>query len=177
MNSKHAPASLALPASVLFAWLLGPPVHGAAAPAGAPSGQGRATCQLAIEGKLIQTLTLVDRQGQQMQFARPSEKVSLPPGEYRVFRAQLQGGFDSYRPSARNEDWFWLAPDEPYTLRVGAPLVPSLKVHRQGTELELDYELLDAGGRPYAPREAANPPRFTISRNGQQIASGSFRYG
>jgi len=177
MKSKKAPATLALLAAVLVVWLLWPPGGRADAAGGVPSGQDRSACQLAIEGKFIQSLTLVDRWGQQRQFTRPSERISLPPGEYRVSRVELQGGFDSNRPSARNEDWFWVAPDEPYTLRVGAPLVPNVKVRRQGTELQLDYELLDAGGRPYAPREAANPPRFTISCDGRQIASDSFRYG
>ncbi len=177
MHPKNAPARLAPLAAFLFAWLVWPPGDAAGTPAEAPSRQGPTAGQLVIEGKFIESLTLVDRAGRQTQFARPSEKPSLPPGEYRVSRVELQGGFNSNCPSARQQDWFWVTAGEPYALRVGAPLVPSLKVHRQGTELQLDYELLDAGGRPYVPRASSNPPWFTIFYDGRQIAAGSFRYG
>jgi len=154
-----------------------PAVDGAGAPSATPPGQGGAKCQLVIEGKCIQGLTLADRQGRQTQIARPSERVSLAPGEYRVLRVDLQGGFESNPPSAGDGDWFSVAPGEPYTLRVGAPLAPNVKVRRQGAQLQLDYELLDAGGRPYVHRGAAVPPRFTIYYDGHQIASDSFQYG
>jgi hypothetical protein len=177
MKSTNAPATLVFLTGVLLVWLLSPAVDGAGAPSAIPPGQGGAKCQLVIEGKFIQNLTLVDRQGRPTQIARPSERVSLAPGEYRVLRVELQGGFESNPPSARDGDWFSVAPGEPYTLWVGAPLAPSVKVRRQGTQLQLDYELLDTGGRPYVDRGAAVPPRFAIYYDGHQIASDSFQYG
>ena len=49
-------------------------------------------------------------------------------------------------------------------------------VARWGRCLQLDYETV-GGGRQSSGSLTADPPQFTVYRDGQEIASGSFRYG
>lgn len=58
-----------------------------------------------------------------------------------------------------------------------AKLTPTVEASRQGRTLELDYELLDAGGRDISSRDYGDRPEFVIYKNGRQIGSGTFEYG
>jgi hypothetical protein len=139
---------------------------------------GKATgCELIIEGESIDQLVLGNEHDVTERIDRPGESVTLPPGRYRVWHVGLEGGYQAYLHSPTEEDWFTLTPDHPHRLKLGPPLTPSVKARRQGRFLTLDYELLDASGNNYTNRENAIAPRFTISKDGREIGSGSFKYG
>jgi len=61
--------------------------------------------------------------------------------------------------------------------------LPTAKVTRQGKSLQLDYDLVDAGGRSYRNTTSyvvpgGRPaPRFVIYEGEREISSGTFRYG
>lgn len=61
----------------------------------------------------------------------------------------------------------------------GATVTPHVQVTRQGRLLKLDYQLLDANGKPQPIQspDYSHPPRFTILQGDKELASGSFEYG
>ena len=136
------------------------------------------TCELRIDGKQVEKLTLVSRAGTRREIDRPKRNVSLPPGEYRVQEVRLEGGYAHY--AGAREAWFSLTPGRPHQLTVGAPLEPQLELTRTGRIVQLDHQLLDADGRDYHFRGIGtrlDPPQFTVCRAERQIGSGSFEYG
>ena len=133
-------------------------------------------CQLKIEGKFVKMLTLVDEKGGQKTLKNPGPSVSLPAGKYRLQQIELEGGYSC--PVLSTQDgWFRLTPGKPHQLKVGAALTPKVKATRQGRILKLDFEMLDGDGRRYTGSDRANPPQFTVSKDGREIGSGSFEYG
>jgi hypothetical protein len=105
--------------------------------------------------------------------------IHVPPGEYAVDEVKVEGGFeyDCHRP--RQGDFFRVASGQPCTVKVGAPLLPSVEVERLGVYLNLDYELKDGAGRVYrrpSGREAP-PPSFTVYHGDERIGHGNFEYG
>jgi hypothetical protein len=134
-------------------------------------------CELNIVGESIEKLTLEDRAGITRQLSHPGPNVSLPAGQYQVTQVELKDGYRWTADGAGEYESFRLAPGEPYQLRVGAPLNPSVKVTRHGRLLNMDYQLLDAAGRNYSGPERSDPPRFTVFKDGRMIGSGSFEYG
>jgi hypothetical protein len=137
-----------------------------------------AVCQLRIEGRGIERLVLADESQATTEFARPDASVPLPAGRYFVREVELTNGFRCYAWIGGEEDWIQVAADPAPVVKVGAPLTPKVDVKRAGRLLTLDYELVDAAGRRYTPKnDAAAPPQFTILKNGQIIGSGSFEYG
>jgi hypothetical protein len=140
---------------------------------------GASTCQLRIEGRAIQRLTLADEHEQVTAWPQPGERVSLPAGRYRVREVELTGGFCCYEFAAGPDDWVQVAVDQTPVLKLGAPLTPQVHVRRVGRLLELDYQLVDAAGRNYSQRGSGSmaPPKFTVFKDGQPLGSGSFEYG
>ena len=137
-----------------------------------------AVCQLRIEGRAIERLVLADESQETTELARPAESVPLPAGRYFVREVELTNGFRCYAWIGGEEDWIQVPADPTPVVKVGAPLTPKVSVQRAGRLLKLDYELVDAAGRRYTPKDdAAAPPQFTILKNGQTIGSGSFEYG
>lgn len=161
------------------AWLLFLPASPAAAELTAGQSAEDAACELKIEGKFIRRLTLENKNGHLEQIDQPGPKLSLPAGQYRVRQVDLEGGYRHVDPySAAKTQWFTLAAGRPYQLKLGAPLRPHVKATRVGRFLELDYELLGAGGRKYSPQQPqANRPQFAVYKGGGRIGSGRFEYG
>lgn len=143
-------------------------------PAGAPVSPAG---WLVIEGKGVATLQLETRAGPALQRMPVEGKISLMPGEYRITQIQLKAGYQAYRREQREEDWFRLAPGQSHTVRIGAPLTPTVHVQRQGRLLTLDYQLLDAEGWNYSRGDRTNPPEFRVFRGDEEIGSGNFEYG
>ncbi|NQU23864.1 MAG: hypothetical protein HQ567_21490 [Candidatus Nealsonbacteria bacterium] len=54
---------------------------------------------------------------------------------------------------------------------------PTVKVTRNGRVLTLDYDLLDDAGQSRPQTDRSCPPRFVVTKDGQEIDSGSFQYG
>jgi hypothetical protein len=141
-------------------------------------GSKPAVCQLRIAGGAIERLVLADESQETTEFARPGESVSLPAGRYFVREVELTGGFRCYAWVGGEEDWIQVPADPAPVVKAGAPLMPKVSVKRAGRLLTLGYELVDAAGRRYTPKDrTVAPPRFTILKNGQTIGSGSFEYG
>jgi hypothetical protein len=157
--------------------LFGAAALGAAEQTKPPPAPDAPACRLNIQGKFVEWLMLVDEQDRQELLHVQGDRVAVEPGRYRVREVQLKGGYHSYVSSDREEDWFTVGPGSPHQLKVGAPLTPKVRVTRQGPLLKLDYQLLDAGGRNYSNRESVTSPRFTVYKDGREIASGAFEYG
>lgn len=145
--------------------------------------------QLILEGKGVRAVRLERRRAggrfdpnDRKTIVLPAGKIELPPGEYRVEEAQLEGGIRFSPPyfivpsgsTERQEyGWFTLTPEKPHVLRVGGPLKPSVTVIREGRVLRMAYEVTDEDGRNfYYYDNPDNPPRFTVFGDGQVIGSG-----
>jgi len=139
----------------------------------------RELCRLDLDGGHVVFLKFVSKRGSTLTSENPGKVVYLPPGEYAVAEVKLEGDYTHQRQGERPSDFFELSPDRPHTLQVGTPLSPSTKVARQGTLLNLDYQLIDAAGRVYQrPRDYDSPrSRFTVYLNDQPIGSDAFEYG
>lgn len=151
-------------------------------------------CQLNIEGKFIETLTLEKRRADHrfdptnpMVIARPGPRVDLPAGEYRVQEVCLLGGYRCHPPASiedgetgevREVGWFTVDTDTPYVLRIGAPLKPALDVVRENRTLSMAYRLLDASEQEhwrYFPEDCGRETRASVSiyRGDQLVGSGA----
>jgi hypothetical protein len=172
----HVPLGIALGAAVI-AWSPWTAVSLSAESQATQAASPPAACHLRIEGQAIERLTLVDESNNVTVLDRPGERVSVPAGKYSVREIRLQGGFLCHAFPKGEEDWIHVAPGQSPVIQAGAPLKPVLDVKRHGRALTLRYNLLDAAGRNYRKTERVNPPQFTVSRNGQTIGSGSFRFG
>jgi len=132
--------------------------------------------ELQIEGKLIQSLTLVGAAGDKQTITRPEETVSLPVDQYRIHQIQLSNGYICSYPTTAES--FSVTKDQPCKLQAGAPLTPGLTLERSGKIVELDYGMVDAAGRNYSGGGASpEPPRFTVYQGDREIGSGTFEYG
>ena len=64
---------------------------------------------------------------------------------------------------------------------IGASLLPQVTVRRHGKYLEMNCDVVDAGGRRYVWRgdtmTRPDPPSFTVYKDDQVLGSGSFEYG
>ncbi len=138
---------------------------------------GPAYGQLNVGTDLVISLTVVDESGKYRVIDWPGKSVELPAGEYRLEEVVLQNSFEGARFAAEDPQVFEISPDKPHQLRIDGLLKPTVTVTRQGRLLELDYALMDADGAAYSHRDDANPPRFTVYKDGQVIDSGSFEYG
>ena len=151
-----------------------------ASPPAEPGEETTETCELQIDGTLVEKIILVNRAGVPQEIVRPEQSVSLPPGEYRVQQVILEGNYNHYDYAGASEAWFSLTPGRPHQLTVGAPLEPKLEVTRTGRIVRLSHQLVDREGRDYQFRGLGgrlDPPQFTACRGERQIGSGTFEYG
>ena len=166
---KFASGRLRLAAAVLGLLTIAVPVS---------AGPSR-PCQLAIRGHSIKCLTLVGKNGEAgVRFESPGETVNLFEGTYRVESVELEGDYVFLPKPDDRRTWFQVVFGEANELVVGAPLYPTVNARRHGGFVEMDYDLVDGAGRSYSMngnRPAA--PTFTVSVDGQQLGSGTFRYG
>ena len=130
---------------------------------------------LEFEGTHLDYIELHAKDGHVERITRPEETVKLPPGEYRLQQVQLKGGY-LWRNMGRG-DWVTVAMDKPATVKVGAPLVPTIKVQREGRLLRLSYELHGIGGETYIDSDRGEPPTFAVYKGDKQITSGEFEFG
>ena len=113
------------------------------------------------------------------------EAVSLAPGRYRVNTAKLFEPDKNLKYLSNNPipDPIDLKANQTTTLKIVAPLRHTVTTGRQGGTLELNYSLLGTAGENYrlmtdstsAPLTAA--AEFNICKAGNELFSGSFRYG
>jgi len=144
--------------------------------AGLCNAQDPPTGVLKLEGKHLDYIELLAKDGHTERITRPEETVELPPGEYRLQQARLKGGY-TYSRRVSGYDWVTVAADKPATLKVGGPLVPTLKVQRQGRILRLSYELRGVGGEAYTGGDRSKPPTFAVYKGQKEVASDKLEYG
>ena len=133
--------------------------------------------EVKLEGACLDYIELFARDGHAERITRPEETVKLPPGEYRLQEVRLRGGYTYYNRGIPRYTWTTVAADKPATLKVGAPLVPTLRVQRQGRILQLSYELRGSGGETYTGGDRSKPPTFAVYKGDKKIASGKFEFG
>jgi len=131
---------------------------------------------LTLEGNHLDYIELSAKDGHTERITRPEETIELPPGEYRLQQARLKGGY-TYSRRVSGNDWVTVAADKPATLKVGGPLVLTLKVQRQGRILQFSSELHGVGGEAYTSADRSKPPTFAVYKGQKEIASGQFEFG
>jgi len=166
---------------LLLPWLV-PAVVFATEPAKEQPAPKPAACQLILEGKHIERLTLADERGRLVKFTHPEPSVSLPAGRYQMREIVVEGGYFAQLrfdlPSEIDRNQLTLSPDKPCDPKIGAPLKPHLIVNRSGNLLTLDCRrLCDGDGREYSSRGGALPPQYAIYQGDREIASGTIKYG
>lgn len=132
---------------------------------------------LKLEGRHLDYIEFHARDGRTERITRPEETIELPPGEYRLQQVRLKGGYTCNNMGVSGDSWVTVAADKPVALKVGGPLVPTIKVQRQRRILRLSYELHGAGGEIYSSGDRSKPPTFAVYRGQKQIASGKFEFG
>jgi hypothetical protein len=155
--------------------------------------------QLVIEGQAIEGLVLekrvsVLRAGQEnlVRLDRPGPSVLVPAGEYRVQEVRLRGLYrcsppgrigDPVTGQVREVGWFSIQPDKPYTIRVGAPLKPTLRVFRCDRTLRMGYQLSDVSGQEFwnylpANFQGGKMADFAVYSGDELVGSGAIcEYG
>lgn len=147
---------------------------GEAAPEDSP-----ATGELRIEGGCVTSLVLGDEQKKPNHFSTSGAVITLPPGRYRLFEVALEGGYTCWPHlmPQKLRQWITVAPGQPATLKVGAPLRQAVRVERRGRSMILDYELRGRGGERYSPDNITEPPAFAVYKGERKVGSGNFEYG
>ncbi len=130
---------------------------------------------LKLEGNHLEFIELRAKDGHVEQITRPEETIELPPGEYLLGEVRLKGGYTRQRLGDVGRITVDKGKEE--ILKVGAPLVPTIKVQREGRILRLSYELRGVGGETYTGGDRNKPPTFAIYKGQKQIASGKFEFG
>jgi len=134
-------------------------------------------CELKIEGKHVEKLTLADEQGKLTEIDQPGPSVFLPPGRYQIKEMQVQWDDSGQLYTDTEVNYLTLGPSGVCQLTVGTPQTPKVTVTRQGSVLTLDYNLRDAGP-PYSNAPRTIPPQIALyNKGGQKIASGAFGFG
>ncbi|HUV64563.1 MAG TPA: hypothetical protein VMW24_11740 [Sedimentisphaerales bacterium] len=132
---------------------------------------------LTLEGNHLDYIELLARDGHTERITRPEATLELPPGEYRLQQARLKGSYTYNGMGVPGGAWVTVAADKPATLKVGGPLVPTLKVQRQGRILRLSYELRGVGGEAYTGGDRSKPPTFAVYKGQKEVASDKLEYG
>lgn len=140
--------------------------------------QDPTTGELKLEGKSINRLILQrqDNNGRE-EFRRPEQIIKLPTGKYYLHEVHLEGGYICYASRESKLLQVNVTPDEPGTLKIGAPLKQIINVNRQGRNLVMNYELLGVGGEKYTGGNRSQPPTFTVYKGNKKIASDKFEFG
>jgi len=132
---------------------------------------------LKLEGKDVDYLALQREGASPEGITRPEETIELPAGEYQLREVRLKGGYTCNSMGVSGGEWVTVATDRPATLKVGGPVVPAVKVQRQGRILRLSYELRGVGGEAYTGGDRSKPPTFAVYKGQKEVASGKLEYG
>jgi hypothetical protein len=166
----------------LTAWMLFlPAIEFAAETAKEQPARDPSACELKIEGKHVEKLTLADEQGKLIEIYQPAPSVFLPPGRFQIKEMQVQWADDGLVYTDTDVNNLTLNPSGVCKLIVGTPQTPKLTLTRRGSVLTFDYNLRAANpiylnATNYAP--GISPPQIAIyNKGGQKIASGAFGYG
>jgi hypothetical protein len=143
--------------------------------AGEASEKATPTGELKLEGQHIERLVLRRNDGHTETLSNPGETIKLPAGEYLLQDVRLKGGY--IRNRITTVERITIRAGQQEFLKGGAPLVPTIKVQREGRILVMNYELRGAGGETYTGGDRSKPPTFAVYKNQKKIASGKFEFG
>ena len=137
--------------------------------------------ELEITGQFIQRL-VVTGGPYAVILDQPARVVKIPTGTYNQFDIQLEkNGAEVFSKFDRSQFGGRISVDAKTraVLNRGGPLTNSVLASRHGRELNLDYQLLGAGGEVYQPanQDRSKPPAFAVFKAGKKIASGTFEFG
>jgi hypothetical protein len=166
----------------LPAWLFFLPASAyTAEPASQQPARDPSACELKIEGKHVEKLTLADEQGKLTEIGQPGPSVFLAPGRYQIKEMQVQWDDSGQLYTDTDVNNITLSPSSVCKLIVGTPQTPKVYVTRRGGVLTFEYKLREAdpiylNATNYAPN--ISPPQIAIyNKGGQKIASGAFEFG
>ena len=164
------------------AWLfLLPAAVFAAEPANEKPVPDPSTCELQIEGRHVEKLTLADEQGKLIEIDHPGSSLFLAPGRYQIKAMSVQWGDDGQVYADTDVNNLTLPPSGVCKLIVGTMETPKVSVTRRGGVFVLEYNLREAGptylnATNYAP--GISPPQIAIyDKGGRKIESGTFGFG
>jgi hypothetical protein len=129
-------------------------------------------CELKIEGRHVEKLTLAGENGEIKEIDHPGSSVFLAPGRYQIkeIRVQWDDGGRVYTDTDVN--YLTLGPGGTYQLNIGTPDTPEVTVTRRGKLLSLGYNF-----REYSNAPRTSPPQIGFYQGDEKIASGAFEYG
>ena len=132
---------------------------------------------LQVTGKFLHRLVLERPRESIVVLDNAPLPLKVPKGTSQVSQVWIQSGTNLavHRPTPPA----LIDPTNGMTLTAGGPLTNSVTLSRRGRNLVLDYRLSGAGGDTYrlVPDDRTHPPRFTISRAGKVVRSGTFEFG
>jgi hypothetical protein len=130
--------------------------------------------QFLLTGADIESFSLINDKDEVFEFDRAHTNLFLiPAGKYRIQQVNLKGG---YHLKTEPRDWHEIAVDAGPSIKVGAPLLPTVTATREGSVLHLNYELLGVGKMAFTHPDAEKVPTFTVQQGDREIGSGSFEY-
>jgi hypothetical protein len=132
---------------------------------------------LQVTGAFLHRLILKEHQGLIAVLDQPQGSVKLPVGKYELEEIWLRtGDVEALRLKAGR---ITVDPQRPTRLAAGGPLTNSVKVHSEGLNLNINYELLGVDGQTYRlPRpDYENPPEFAVFQGTNRLAADKFKYG
>jgi hypothetical protein len=137
---------------------------------------------LEMNGSSISRLILKegkDRDSSVVLLDFPGNKALVPARVYKWQRIILDGGEIYVVLYADGQNEISVNINKVTPLNLGTPLIHTVDMSRQGTELILDYQLVGVGGEKYGQvrRDFKNRPTYVIYRGENKLASGSFEYG
>jgi len=135
--------------------------------------------QLRVLGEHIETIILVDGDGQELRFsgADLAKPLELAPGTYRPQEIQLKGGYGCNISSEAEFEPVKVEAGQTAELKAGGPLTQGLTVERQGKMFRLGYELKGVGGEAYTMAGRMRPPEFAVFKGDRKVGGGQFEFG
>lgn len=152
------------------------PLLAACALAAAPAAEQQPACQLILEGRPVEKLTLIDDHEQTLEFIRPGSGLSLPPGRYHIHELSVQ--WDDDGPVWTGEDLGLITLDttHPCHLDVGSSKAPRVVMNRRGPILSFRYDPV-IGNKAFSTATRASRPQFAAYQKGEKVGTGTFEYG
>jgi hypothetical protein len=133
--------------------------------------------ELKRSGDYVYYATLRDAHGYTAVLREPGNTIQLPQGRYTLSTVWLKKG----------DAEAWLLPykgvvldaTNPTNVCLGGPLTNRVAVARQGRTLNMNYQLVGAGGASYQlmQQDREKPPEFAVYHQGRKVFSGKFAYG
>jgi hypothetical protein len=134
------------------------------------------TGELTVAGRFLKRVLLTGG-GRVVILDAPLETVHVPVGAYGKCEACLGTPPEiAFLKDSRLA--ITVSKESSTNLALGGPLTNSATLAQRGDSIEIDYQLLGAGGRAYSmSADYQHPPRFRVLQAGKQVGEGKFEFG